>query len=265
MIPWRLHLFEFNDSPRAPEFLRDAIIEALGRTLERGGILAGLVPHVVDFVRRAGTDRLLDIGAGSGAPAAIILDAMRAAEAELPHIVLTDLFPRPDTWQALTTRHPDHLSFIADPVDATSIPEHVSRGHARMIINVFHHFAPPLARAVIRDAVQASSPMLIAECFGRNPLGFAPFAPHGIPAVLGNPLYARRHRGLRALFTWGLPVIPVIGTYDGLVSTLRCYTPDELRAMFVDAGAHDCSLDTTTFRFPYGGRGVVFTAVPPAG
>ena len=87
----------------------------------------------------------------------------------------------------------------------------------------------------------------------------------GIPAVLGNPLYAHRHRGLRALFTWGLPVIPVIGTYDGLVSTLRCYTPDELRAMFVDAGAHDWSLDTTTFRFPYGGRGVVFTAVPPPG
>ena len=85
--------------------------------------------------------------------------------------------------------------------------------------------------------------MFIAEGFERNPLRFASFALAGLPALYVNPLLAPRHRLEKALLTWLTPAAIAASVWDGVVSTLRVYSEDELRAMVAPLG------DAFTWRY----------------
>jgi hypothetical protein len=240
----RMQLFEFNDAPWAPEALRSLIIESLGVTLERGRLLDGLVEPIADFLTRADTDALLDLGSGSGVPAKVLLSAL-GSRGLRPHMRLTDLQPRPSEWQALASAHPGQLDFVPHPIDATAIPDEIGAGRGRIVVNVLHHFPPGLVRAVLTDAVRTGQPIFIAESFGRNPLAFlGGFGPHGLPALLEAPL-RRGPRALRAGLVWATPVGLAASIWDGLVSTLRIYEASDLRALLTDVP----SADTFEWRF----------------
>ena len=134
----RFHLFEVNDSPWAPRALRDTIVESLSRTLEWGDMLSGLVAPFQEFVRKCGATEVLDVCAGAAGPARILVRELRRAGSRPPRFILTDLHPQPDPWRAARDAHPDDITFEPAPVDATRIPESISRGRARVIINAFH-------------------------------------------------------------------------------------------------------------------------------
>jgi hypothetical protein len=266
MVLPRLQLFEFNDHPRAPAVLKECIIETLSRTLAWGHILKGLVgplEQFLDAVSANGAARceVLDLGAGAGGPASILVEEIRAGQRTPPRFLLTDLQPRVESWRRLRAAEPDAIDFIAEPVDATAIPWALAAGRPRTIINVFHHFPPPLARAILADAVKSSPGVFIAEGFERDPRQFLNFGPAGLPALLANPILSPRDRLAKALLTWATPIALLCGTFDGLVSTLRVYTEAELRAMVAP-------LDPTwrwtygTYTYPPRGRGYYFWGVP---
>lgn len=257
----RLHLFEFNDSPWAPRALRDTIIESLSRTLEWGHLLAGLVAPFEEFVGRAGAREVLDLCAGAGGPARILVGEIARAGRRSPRFVLTDLNPQLEAWRAAQGAFPEEISFVDEPVDAAAIPPALAAGRARVIINALHHFSPALARSILRDAVEGSAGIFIAEPFERNPLRFASFLPIGALALLANPILSRRDRAKKGLLTFATPAVVGASLWDGLVSTLRVYEREELEAMVAPLGDRF----TWTFghhHFTPGGRGYYFYGVP---
>jgi len=258
----RLQLFELNDLAWVPAPLRDTIVESLSRTLRWGHMLRGLAEPFSQFLDESGADEVLEIGSGAGGPARVLVDELRRSDRRAPRIWLTDLHPQRDTWEKLRAASDGAIDFVAEPVDAAAIPEALSRGRARSIINVFHHFPPSLAQAVLADAVKSSRGVFLAEAFERQPLQFANFAPAGLPALLANPLLSERHRLAKALLTWLTPTAIAASIWDGLVSTMRVYSEAELRAMVapLDGGwrwryGH--------FAYPPLGRGYFFAGVPP--
>jgi hypothetical protein len=141
----------------------------------------------------------------------------------------------------------------------TRIPPELSKGRLRVVINALHHFRPELAGAILRDAARSSCGVLVVEGFERGPLGFAPFAAAGIPALLTNPIFAPRHKLAKAAMTWLSPIALGASIWDGLVSTMRIHSESELRAMVA----------STSFKWTYGtydffpgGRGYWFSGVP---
>lgn len=255
--PRRRHLFEFNDLRATPRPLRDAIVEALSRTLAWGGILEGLVEPFGEFMDRTGACEVLDLGAGGGSPAVLLARALRQAGRLSPRFLLTDLYPRQEQWSTLREECLEHIDFIEYSVDATQIDSELSVGRARMVINVLHHLPPEIARGVIADAIAQRSPLFIAEAFvGRNPLQFANFAPFGIPALYATPLLTRRDRLAKAALIWGSPIALLAGVWDGLVSTQRIYSEEELRAMIASSPGYEAAHITYgIFRYPPRGRG----------
>ncbi|HEX6839030.1 MAG TPA: hypothetical protein VF334_20770 [Polyangia bacterium] len=257
----RLHLFEFNDSAWAPRAVRDTIIESLSRTLSWGHLLAGLVAPFEEFVARAAVDEVLDVCAGAAGPARILVQEIRRAQRKPPRFVLTDLQPQLDAWQAARAHFPDDISYVAEPVDATAIPRALAGGRARVIINSFHHFPPELAQSILRDAVDGSAGIFIAEPFERNPLRFGTFIPVGLVALALNPFLSRRDRLQKALLTFASPAIAAVALWDGLISTMRIYSREELEAMVAPLGDRF----TWTFghhRYSPGGRGYYFYGIP---
>ncbi len=258
----RVHAVELNDQPWVPAVLRDTIVETLSRTLRWGKILEGLVDPFQRFLDLAGASEVLDLGSGAGGPAAILSDAL-AARGRSVRFHLTDLFPRPELWEDLRATRPNALSIVHEPVDATNIPAHLSRGRARVILNVLHHFPPNLARAVLRSAVDDRAALFVAEGFERKPYQFLPFAPVGIPALALSPFLSRDRRVARACLTWLTPIALLASTWDGVVSTLRVYTEAELREMVGDAPAYTFTYGR--YRYAFGGEGYYFYGVPRTG
>jgi hypothetical protein len=257
----RLHLFEFNDLASTPAPLRDTIVEALSRALDWGRMLEGLVAPISEFLAASGADEILDLCAGAGGPARILAGELeRGLGADAPRIVLTDLFPRLEAWEDVVAERRT-IDFVAEPVDATRIPEHLGEGRVRTVINAFHHFPPPLARAILEDAVASSRGIFISESFGRNPLQFLSFGPAGLAALAATPLLSRKDRAAKALLTYFSPIALALGMWDGLVSTMRIYTEDDLRAMVAPFGAHWRWVAGTYHYWP-GGTGHYFYGIP---
>jgi len=257
----RVQLFEFNDSPWAPAALRDTIIESLSRTLAWGRILRGLVAPFEQFLQQSGAAEVLDVCAGAGGPAKILASEIARAGRRPPRFLMCDLQPQPDAWQAAREAQPGVIDFVAEPVDATAIPEALSRGRARTIINALHHFSPELVSRILADAVAGGTGVFVAEGFSRNPLGFASFAPAGLLALAVNPALSSRDRLAKALLTWASPVVLAASVWDGVVSTLRVYTESELRALIAPFGG-DFRWTFGSYPFPPFGRGTYFYGVP---
>jgi hypothetical protein len=253
-----MHLVEWNDLAATPPALRDTIVSTLSRSLRWGRMLRGLVTPFREFLCAAGTSEVLDLCAGAGGPAAVLASELGDAA---PHFLLTDLFPRPEAWTAVRARHPGVLDFVAEAVDATAIPPSLGAGRARVVTNAFHHFPPPLARAILADAVEGSRGIFISEALVRNPASFLAFGPAGLAALYAEPLLAERDRFLKALLVWATPIALAAGTWDGLVSTLRIYEEADLREMVAPFGDR-YAWTYGTYRYPFGGRGSYFYGVP---
>lgn len=76
--------------------------------------------------------------------------------------VLTDLHPHVAEWEA-ACRRSEHLSYIAEPVDASDAPAELIARHAapgrkvfRLYNLAFHHFDDGLARAMLKNTVETS-------------------------------------------------------------------------------------------------------------
>jgi hypothetical protein len=259
MLP-RLQLVEWNDLEITPVALRDSIVESLSRALRWGRMLRGLVAPFRDFLAAAGTNEVLDLCAGAGGPAGVLATELGAHGAS-PRFLLTDLYPRPEAWAAVQRQHPGVIDFVEDPVDATAIPPELAQGRARTVINAFHHFTPPLARAILADAVAGSRGIFISEALVRNPLSFLAFGPAGLAALYAEPLLAERDRLKKALLVWATPIALAAGTWDGLVSTMRIYEESDLRDMVAPFGdAYRWTYGA--YSYGLGGRGYYFYGVP---
>ncbi|MBE2251227.1 MAG: hypothetical protein IAE78_16930 [Myxococcus sp.] len=257
----RLQLFEFNDAPFVPKVLQRTIISTLSRTLRWGRLLDGLVQPFVDFLHASGAHEVLEIAAGAGEPAAVLVEALMNRGHQPPTFTLTDLLPHPDAWRTLSARYPERITFIPEPVDATNIEPSLGRGRARVILNAFHHFPPKLAQGVLLGMAKDAPGLFISEGLVRNPLSFLAMAGWGLPALMADPVLAPESRLSRAALTWLTPVSLLASAWDGTVSTFRCYTRDELLAFAAPLG------DSWRWEFgtyPVGalGRGSWFWGVP---
>ena len=92
----------------------------------------------------------------------------------------------------------------------------------------FHHFPPEDARAILQNAVDAGESIGIFEITRRAPstIGLI-FA--GVLLMFVHTPRIRPFRWSRLLWTYLIPIIPLVLLFDGVVSCLRTYQPQELR------------------------------------
>ena len=193
----------------------------------RRGFDRPIAPLLRAVMRQAGTAAIIDLGSGGGGPIAG-LAATLLKDGSADSITLTDLYPNLATLERLAARFPGQLRVQPDPVDATDVPSSL-RG-VRTLINAFHHLPPSIARRVLASAVEAGEAICVFEISDRS---FAMTA-----LVLLTPLYAmfstavlRPLRPGRFFWTFVIPLIPLVCTWDGIVSQLRAYTVPELLAL----------------------------------
>ena len=223
----RIHLFEFHDQSWFPADLRNAAtayLETLSRLTRAHD---SMVPYVKKALDQTGARQLVDLCSGGTGPVVEIARELGRQGAP-SRVLLTDKFPNLERFERAKRQLPGMVEFNSRPVDATAVGPELSG--VRTIINAFHHFRPAAARSVLQDAMKARQGIVIAELSERNVPNILSFFFIPLMVLVLMPLI-RPVRWSWLLFTYVIPVLPLVIAWDGLVSHLRVYNEAELREL----------------------------------
>lgn len=229
----RLHLFEWNDQPWLPEFLRAGLTRYLSTIYSTAfPPPRAWAERILDALNRQQTNTIVDLCSGSGGPLEPVLGELAALGRTGVEVIQTDLYPLPGVIAA----------------DARQVPRSLPPA-VRTMFAAFHHFRPEDALAILRDARDSGSAICIFEGTSRSPLAVLGmlFTPLGVLFL------TPRIRPLKAsqlIFTYLIPVIPLLVGFDGFVSALRTYTVEELNAMTAKLASEDYEWQAEDLRMP---------------
>jgi hypothetical protein len=191
--------------------LRDALTDFLAFALNLARAYDPAGPLLRRAVARTGARRIVDLCSGAGGPWSRL-----AAPVGVP-VLLTDLYPHRGGAAG--------LPFHPEPVDARAVP--AALDGFRTLFTSFHHFKPAEARAILADAVRRRQGIAVFEAARRAPREIAVVAFTWLGAVAAAP-FIRPWRWSRLFWNYLPPILPLVGTFDAVVSCLRAYSTVEL-------------------------------------
>jgi hypothetical protein len=230
----RFHLFEFHDLVWFPATFRDALTEWLAVLWDRTDACRALAPILQRVLQESRAIQVIDLCSGAGGPLIGIQRELAAAGVSATSLtyIVTDKFPNKIKMKDLERSTGGRIKAWLTSVDATSVPRELTG--FRTLFNSFHHFPPRQATQILQDAYEARQPIGIFEIPNRKPLGLAfSFFASFLAVLLWMPSM-RPKKMSWWLFTYVIPIIPLTAAWDGWVSHLRAYTPQELLRMTQD-------------------------------
>jgi len=241
----RVQFIELHEQPWFPSSLRADVTDALQfgfNLLHAYAPIAPLLQNVIDSSgnrtnggqsttgQSTATQSIVDMCSGGGGPWLDLCRELRCRndgrDSARLQVWLTDKYPNLEAFQSVSASSDHHITFYPEPVDAMKVPGALKG--LRTMFTSFHHFPPEDARAILQNAVDAGESIGIFEATRRAPstIGLI-FA--GILLMFVHTPRIRPFRWSRLLWTYLIPIIPLVLLFDGVVSCLRTYQPQELR------------------------------------
>ena len=191
----------------------------------------GAAPLLARALRSAGDTHIIDLCSGGGGPWLDLVRRIPAAGGPVPHVLLTDWFPNRAAFARLQEMSSAAIAGDADPVSATAVPARLAG--FRTLFTALHHFPPAEAHAILADAVRARQGIAVFEVTRRTPFALLGILFFPLLVLLFTP-FIRPFRWSRLFWTYLVPLVPLAVWFDGTVSCLRTYTPEELDALVAD-------------------------------
>jgi hypothetical protein len=232
----RVQFIELHEQPWFPSSLRDDVTDAIQlgfNLLKAYEPIAPLLQSVIDSTGNGTNDQqsIVDMCSGGGGPwldLSRTLSCRDAGDSAGLQIWLTDKYPNLEAFESVSASSDHHITYYPESVDAMNVP-HALKG-LRTMFTSFHHFSPEDARAILQNAVDAGESVGIFEITKRAPSAIGIIFVGVLLLFLHTPRI-RPFRWSRLLWTYLIPVIPLVLLFDGVVSCLRTYRPQELREM----------------------------------
>ncbi|MFN0102609.1 MAG: hypothetical protein ACKV2U_11030 [Bryobacteraceae bacterium] len=222
----RFHLIELEDQDWMPAVIRDGVTDYLSAAIRVGNTYGPVTSALANALLTSGEERVIDLCAGGGGPWQTLLPALRT-KGWAGTVTLTDRFPNSKAVERLTTG----VTYYPESVDALEVPKELSG--FRTLFTAFHHFPPAAARALLADAAAKAAPIALFEVTHRSPRYIFAMLFSPLTVMILTPVI-RPFSWSRLLFTYLIPLVPLVVTWDGIVSCLRTYTVAELRSMTME-------------------------------
>lgn len=244
----RLHLIELHEQPWFPASLRDGITDALQFGLSLVNLYLPIAPLLNSALESArsrgnfgpsnGHHSVVDMCSGGGGPWLELSRTLHSRNGDSParQICLTDKYPNLAAFQNVRAASGNRVGFYPGSVDATAVPREL-KGFRTMFTS-FHHFSPVEARAILQGAVDAGEGIGVFEITRRASLTIGLILVWVLMLFVCTP-WIRPFRWSRLLWTYLIPVIPLVLLFDGVVSCLRTYRPQELRELVSTVAASE--------------------------
>ncbi len=227
------HLFEFMDQGWVPLALRDTLREILecGNSFPFRGYYQWVADEVDRAAHEAGAERIVELGAGT-APITRLL-AKRSWPAGL-RLVPCDANVDFASYRALANDYSGLVQPVYSAVDF-SRPCEWPENTLLFLSATLHHVPSDERAAVIESLFRSASRVLVFEPLRRTPLSILFVLPSLVPALLLPIRYLNRPGRLRRLlWSWLVPVAPLMFLWDGIVSCLREWSDREWHERFAE-------------------------------
>ncbi|KAA3436814.1 hypothetical protein [Rufibacter hautae] len=225
----RIHLFEFEDFPWFPDWLRTnltRLIVVMHRLLGTTTDVAHLVNRALQYSTRPS---IIDLCSGSGGPMLGVAETLRNDhQLQDLTLTLTDLYPNKALADKINQPGNPYTTYITHPIDAANVPSDLTG--VRTMVCSFHHMKPNAARHILRNAKERKQPICIYEISDNSfptLLWWVALPMNFLMAFLITP-FARPLNWQQVLFTYLIPIIPFFFAWDGAVSNVRTYTLEDL-------------------------------------
>jgi hypothetical protein len=182
--------------------------------------------HLSAFMTPNQTTEIVDLGSGSGGPIPRIVKELGKTGFAV-RVTLTDLFPNSKSGLFVQDEQ-NCIGYWPEPVDAARVPPNL-RGIRTMFAS-FHHLTPRMAHDVLRDAFERRQTICIFEGSSRAAASVASMLLVPLMVLLLTPK-VRHVSWVQIVFTYVVPILPLLIFWDGLVSQLRTYSVKELKEL----------------------------------
>lgn len=218
----RLQLFEFTDLDWYPAFLKQPIQRYLDYVSARFRIYLPARMLLVDALKASGAKQVVDLGSGAGGGLDSFWEDIQE-DVKGIRILRTDRFP------VEAPANTDKIPYWPESVDATAVPPELAG--FRTMFALAHHLTPAALTLAIQDAQRKSVGLAIFEPVQRGIIQIVLMVLIVPLLVLLLSPFIRPVHPVVLVFTYLIPFIPLTITWDGVVSSLRAYTPQDLLKM----------------------------------
>lgn len=234
----RLHLFELEDLDWVPRVVRDGGTDLLDLGFDRIGFYDGALPKLTALLDATGASRLVDLCSGGGGGTLQLRKRLRDQGKDV-ELLLSDLHPNEAAAARVAALGDAKTRYRSEPVDAMS-----GGGDAegiRTMSGALHHFTPEAVSQLLAGIVARRAPLAFFDVAASPAIRKAPIVLLPLAMLFNMPFlflgslflvpFVRPFRLSRIVLTYLLPLIPSLVAWDGTVSALRAYTPDEILAI----------------------------------
>ncbi len=226
----RIHLFEFEDQPWFPNWIRVLMtryISSFHRILDSASIMMPLIEKGFSLTKE---NVIIDLCSGNGGPMPDIFLSLKKKRPEL-QLLLSDLYPNLKAAEKFNSDKVNNIQYLTTSLDATKVSPEI-RG-LRTMVSSMHHMKPHVARAILSNAKHSRQPILIYEITDNStPIYLWWLA---IPfALIGSLILTPTVKPLtwqQLVFTYLIPILPLFIAWDGAVSNARTYTLKDMELL----------------------------------
>ena len=236
----RVNPSEIHEQAWFPAKLRDDVTDTLQFIFNSVRFYRPIASRLGAAIRASGAHRVIDLCSGGGGPWLWLRGELAKEKCAGLEITLTDRYPNLAAFRFAREASGGAIGFCAEPIDAQKIP--ASLCGFRTIFSSVHHFPPDEVVAMLRSAVERGEGIGFFEAAKRRPRTILYACVMPVAALLLVP-FMKEFRFARLVWTYLLPVIPFVLLFDGVLSCLRAYTPDELSEMASRACAEKYAWD----------------------
>jgi hypothetical protein len=222
----RLHLFEFEDQKWFPGFLRNYVTDFLQFLSNKAKIYQPIIPVIKKGLSKTRTNTIIDIASGGGGGLIWLNSELKKDIPDLK-IMLTDYYPNIPAFE-LTKKKADNFEFITESIDARNVPKNLNGLRTQFLS--LHHYKPNDVKLILQNSMDTNSAIAIFEGQERSFPSILAMLLSPISVLFTTP-FIRPFRMGRIIFTYIIPIVPLVVMWDGVVSSLRTYSVEELKAI----------------------------------
>jgi hypothetical protein len=201
--------------------------DILGFIIVTYRIYEPVIPLIKEAMRQMKTTQVIDLCSGNSGPWSQ-MQAQLQEQQESVSVTLTDKYPNLQAFEKIKERSGGKIQYIPEAVDAANVPAYLKG--MRTIFSAFHHFEPDAAKTILQNAVNSRSAIGIFEFSEKrlDKIFFALLLPLFVFFVTP---FIKPITFKRILWTNIIPIVPLVFTYDAIISYATTYSPEDLKKL----------------------------------